>query len=76
MSIDDIRELNDAVPFQPYEIHRADGRIAAVAHPDFVAFSPTGRFVVVVSPDNHVQTISVSHIVDLHHAAADETAEH
>ena len=72
VNIDRIRELNDAVPFLPYEIHRSDGKIAYVAHPDFIAFSPQGSYVHVINPDNRSETIYVSHIVALHHVTPEE----
>ena len=73
MSIDKIRELNDAVPFHPYEIHRSDGKIAYVAHPDFVALGPRGNYVHVINPDDRSETIFMRHIVALHHVTAEQT---
>lgn len=74
MSLDEVRKVNNEAPFSPYEIHRADGRIARVLHPDFVGFSPTGRYLVVFHPDGMWETISTGHIVALQHTPA-ETAE-
>jgi len=34
-------------PFRPFTIRMADGRAFDVAHPDFVARSPSGRTVIV-----------------------------
>ena len=48
MVIESIREFNRAVPFAPYEIQMASGERYVVPHPDFVAVSPRGNFVVVV----------------------------
>ena len=45
-----IRELKDAykaAPFQPFDIVLTNGRTVRVAHPEFMAFSPRGRTVVV-----------------------------
>lgn len=72
MSIDRIRELNNATPFRPYEIHRSDGKIAYVAHPDFVALGPRGNYVHVINPDDRSETIFMRHIVALHHATTEE----
>ncbi len=39
-------------PFRPFTIRMADGRTFDVAHPDFVAQSPTGRTVIVFQQDD------------------------
>jgi hypothetical protein len=38
-------------PFRPFTIRMADGRAFGVAHPDFVAQSPSGRTVIIFQPD-------------------------
>jgi hypothetical protein len=38
-------------PFRPFTIRMVDGRFFPVAHPDFVALSPSGRTVIVFQPD-------------------------
>ena len=48
MVIESIREFNRAVPFVPYEIQMTSGQRFDVPHPDFIAISPRGNFVVVV----------------------------
>jgi len=69
MDIEQIRDANNAVPFRPYELHRTDGKIAYVAHPDFIALSARGTHVVVINPDNRTETIDVRQIVALHSVA-------
>ena len=39
MSIEEMRELYSAAPFQPFEIVLPNRSTIAVDHPDFVAFS-------------------------------------
>lgn len=52
MLIESIRELNQAVPFRPYEIRMASGHRHQVSHPDFVFISPRGSYVIVVNEQN------------------------
>lgn len=42
MRADDIRKLQDAVPFRPFSLVLADGRAFRVPHPDFLSVSPKG----------------------------------
>ena len=51
MKIDEIRELVHAVPFEAFTLHTAGGTSVHVAHPDFIALSPTGRTVIVYTLD-------------------------
>ena len=43
MAAEKFRELMRAQPFVPFTIRLADGHQISVAHPDFVAASPSGR---------------------------------
>src|SRR5258708_239982 len=52
MKIEKIRELCWAEPFKPFVIHLPDLRHVAVAHPDFIAFFPSGPSFIVVQPDD------------------------
>jgi hypothetical protein len=51
MSVNDLRELYSAEPFAPFEIVLTNGATVAVAHPEFMMFSPDYRTV---------------HVADLH----------
>ena len=42
MRADDIRKLQDAIPFRPFSLVLADGRAFRVPHPDFLSVSPKG----------------------------------
>jgi len=54
MTTDELRNCRDAVPFQPFTIHMADGRTFRVQHRDFMLISPTGRTIIVyTSGDIH-----------------------
>ncbi len=45
MTIQEIKKAHATRPFQPFDLHLADGRVVPVAHPEFLAQSPTGRCV-------------------------------
>jgi hypothetical protein len=51
VTLKDLRDVMHARPFRPFWLCLADGRKLHVAHPDFIAVSPTGRAVVVHRPD-------------------------
>jgi membrane protease subunit (stomatin/prohibitin family) len=54
MNVKDIRELYSAAPFHPFEMVMTNGATVRVAHPEFMALSPTGRTVVVFEQDGHL----------------------
>ncbi len=63
MTIDQIRNLFQAHPFQPFVMHLADGRQIPVMHHDFIIAAPSGRTVIVYQPDasfNIVDTLLVT----------------
>jgi hypothetical protein len=57
--------LHQARPFQPFDIHLADGRTLAVEHPEFLAQSPTGRTIGVGRPDGTIETVDLLLVVSL-----------
>ncbi len=58
MILKSIRELNDAVPFQPHEIRMAGGTRHRVPHPDFISISPKGSLVVVIDASERPHMLS------------------
>ncbi|HYV35691.1 MAG TPA: hypothetical protein VE988_08300 [Gemmataceae bacterium] len=59
MTVEQFRNLRDAVPFRPFTIHLAGGRALYVPHRDFVSQSPGGRTIIVY------QSAEAFSIVDL-----------
>ncbi|MEX2170407.1 MAG: hypothetical protein WD851_13920 [Pirellulales bacterium] len=47
MTIEQLRNVHNANPFQPFTLHLADGRSFRVPHRDFLSHSPAGRTVIV-----------------------------
>ena len=45
MTTAQLKKLHEARPFQPFEIHLADGSLLSVPHPEFLWVTPGGRTV-------------------------------
>ncbi|HUY31131.1 MAG TPA: hypothetical protein VMV69_00005 [Pirellulales bacterium] len=43
MTIEQLRKMHQERPFQPFDVHLADGRAIPVEHPEFLSQSPKGR---------------------------------
>jgi hypothetical protein len=59
MTIERLRAAYYAKPFQPFVINMADGRQIPVLSPEFMAFSQSGRTVLVEGPNE------TFHVLDL-----------
>lgn len=57
MTVDKLREVLHAQPFESFTIHVADGREVPVPHPDFVSLDPKGRIVHVFRQDGRSEFI-------------------
>lgn len=51
MTMEQLREVREANPFQQFTIHLADGRSHRVPHRDYLSLSPVGRTIVVYHSD-------------------------
>lgn len=65
MTIEQLRELHLARPFQPFDIHLADGRTLSVEHPEFLAQVPNSRTIVVGRPDGVFEIVDLLLVVSL-----------
>ena len=65
MIVDQLRNVYNAQPFQPFVIHLADGREVPVVHRDFIMTVPSGRTVIVVQPDDTVNIVDLLLVTDL-----------
>ena len=57
MTVERIRILYNARPFNPFVITTADGKVIAVTHPEWMLFSPSGRTITV--EDRHENLITI-----------------
>ena len=65
MTIEQIRKVYQAIPFQPFVMHLTDGREIAVRHRDFLAEFPRGRTIVVTQRDSSFNIIDLLLVTDL-----------
>jgi hypothetical protein len=65
MPPDQLRQAYNAQPFKPFIIHMADGRSAAVDHREFMSIAPSGRYTIVVRPDDSYELIDLLLIASL-----------
>ncbi len=65
MTTEQLGQMMHAQPFRPFRIRLADGRHLDVAHPDFVARSPSGRTVVVYKDDDASEVIDLLLVTSL-----------
>lgn len=70
MTIEQVKELHDARPFRPFRLHLADGRRYDVNHPEFLAFSRSGRVLHFVTERDTLDHIDLLLVV-----SADELPE-
>lgn len=59
MTVEQLRKAHQALPFRPFTIHTADGRKFPVPHRDFLSMSPTGRTVIVYTPEDSFDIIDL-----------------
>ena len=52
MTVEQLKNVLHAQPFQPFTIHMGDGRAFHVKHQDFVSRSPSGRTLIVHGDDD------------------------
>ena len=65
MTIEQIKKLYNAQPFQPFVIHLAGGREVPVVHREFIMAVPSGRILVVALPDDTVDIIDLLLVSDV-----------
>jgi len=65
MDYDKIKEYHERRPFKPFDIKMSDGRVYTVDHPEFLAQSPTRRYVLYVTDDGRDVALDAQHITTL-----------
>jgi hypothetical protein len=65
MTIEKLHRMHQARPFQPFDIHLADGRTLPVHHPEFLAQSPAGRTIAVGHTDGTLEIVDLLLVVSL-----------
>jgi hypothetical protein len=57
MTLEEVRSLVHAAPFQSFDIYLADGTSIRVPHPDFIAIPAAGRTVALYKEGERAHTI-------------------
>lgn len=65
MTIEAIRRLIDAQPFQPFTMHLADGREIPVHHRELIMALPSGRTIIIGQPDDTVNIVDLLLVADI-----------
>ena len=65
MTIEQLRQMHQTRPFRPFRVHMADGRHLEVAHPEFLAHTPTGRTVMIARPDESFEVVDLLLVTSL-----------
>ncbi len=66
MTIEKLRAVREANPFQPFTVHLADGRSLPVPHRDYLSMSPGGsRTVIIYGKGEDCSIIDVYLITEL-----------
>ena len=65
MTIEQLRQMHQARPFQPFGVHMADGRHLDVAYPEFLAHTATGRTVTIARPDESFEVLDLLLVTSL-----------
>jgi hypothetical protein len=65
VTVEQLRTLHQASPFRPFTIHMADGQAYNVPHPEFLAFSQSGRTVIVIGEGDAFSIIDLLLVTDL-----------
>lgn len=63
MRLKTIKEMREAAPFKPFEIHLAGGCALMVATPDHLFFMPDRRELFVVLPDGGFRFVDLDRVV-------------
>jgi hypothetical protein len=65
MTTQQLHAMLRAVPFQPFDIHLADGRAVPVRHPELVLVTPGGRTIGVASMDDAIEILDLLLVTSL-----------
>jgi hypothetical protein len=65
MTVQQLRNMHQARPFKPFEIHLADGRSIPVNHPEMLALTPGGRTIGVAVEEDAIEIIDLLLVTSL-----------
>jgi len=59
MTVEAIRRVHQARPFEPFIIYVADGRELTIRHPENIALTPQGRTILIGLPDENFEIVDL-----------------
>jgi hypothetical protein len=65
MTIEQLRQMHLARPFEPFDIHLADGRALPIDHPECLAHAPAGRTIGVARSDGTIEIVDLLLVVSI-----------
>lgn len=65
MTLEQLRQMHQARPFIPFDIHFADGRSLPVPHPEMLAVPPPGRTIGVGREDGVIEIVDLLLVTSL-----------
>jgi hypothetical protein len=74
MTLKTLREMRDAAPFKPFEIHLADGQALTVVTPDHLFFLPKSSEFLVVLHDGGFRFVDSAQVVSVGRSPAKNKA--
>ncbi|HEV2296688.1 MAG TPA: hypothetical protein VGR35_22795 [Tepidisphaeraceae bacterium] len=66
MTIQEIKRLRDAKPFEPFRVLVADGNHFDVWHPEYLGRSPSGRIITIGLDDDSFVTLDLLLVAGVH----------
>ncbi len=75
MTIEQLRKMHKARPFNPFSLHLADGREIRVEHPELLAQQRTGRTIAVVTSDDVFEIIDLLLVVSIESKNGEPTSK-
>ena len=60
VTLEQLRTIHRAVPFQPFLMRLTDGREFIVTHPEILEIAPGDATIVVMTPDGTLETIDLA----------------
>lgn len=65
MTVEQLVEMHQRRPFQPFDIYLADGRVLPVEHPEFLSRTPVGRTISVGRDEGTIEIVDLLLVVSL-----------
>jgi hypothetical protein len=65
MTLEQLRTLHQARPFQPFDVYLADGRVLTIEHPEILAIVPPGRTIFVGHADGTSEFVDLLLVTSL-----------